>query len=85
MGKAIGYASGIKPKAGNENRPKNAEGGNRRDRKLNAEMKELRKDVARAGNELHRRKQKRKSIKKEKRIMKELGTKMNVKKVHQKT
>ena len=40
-------------------------------------MKELRLDVVRAGNELHRRKQQRKSTKKEKQIMKELGTKMN--------
>ena len=39
MGKAIGYAAGIKPKEGNENRPKNAEGGNRRERKLKAELK----------------------------------------------
>ena len=77
MRRAIGYATGIKPKEGNENRPKKAEGGNRRKRKLKAEMKELRQDVARAGNKLHRRKQQRKSTKKEKRIMKEPGTKMN--------
>ena len=78
MGKAIGYATGIKPKERNESRPKKAEGGSRRERKLKAEMKELRQDVARAGNELHRRKEQGKSTKKrEKRIMKELGTKMN--------
>ena len=40
-------------------------------------MKELRQDVARARNELHRGKQQRKSIKKQKRIMKELEMKMN--------
>ena len=28
MGKAIGYATGIKPKEGNENRPKKADDGN---------------------------------------------------------
>ena len=44
-------------------------------------MKELRQDIVRAGNELHCRKQQRKSTKKEKRIMKELGTKMNGKEV----
>ena len=77
MEKAIGYATGIKPKEGNESRPKKVEGGNRRECKLKAEMKELRQDVARAGNELYRRKKQRKSTKKEKRIMKELGTKMN--------
>ena len=56
---------------------KKAEGGNRREHKLKAEMKDLRQDVARAKNELHSQKQQRKSTKKEKRIMKELGTKMN--------
>ena len=30
MGKAIGYATGIKPKEGNEKKPKKAEGGTRR-------------------------------------------------------
>ena len=45
--------------------------------KLKAEVKEMRQYVARAGNEFHRQKQQRKSIKKEKRIMKELGTKIN--------
>ena len=48
-----------------------------RECKLRAEIKELRQDVARAGNELHLQKQQRKSTKREKRIMKELGTKMN--------
>ena len=77
MGKVIGYATGIKPKEGTVNRPEKAEGGNRRELKLKAGMKKLRKDVARAGNELHRQKQQRKSMKKEKRIMKELATKMS--------
>ena len=45
--------------------------------KLKAEVKEMRQYVARAGNEFHRQKQQRKSTKKEKRIMKELGTKIN--------
>ena len=64
MGKAIRYATEIKRKEGNENRPKKAEGGNRRERKLKTEMKELRQDVARAGNELLQRKEQRKSTKK---------------------
>ena len=33
MEKAIGYTTGIKPEGGNENRPKKAEGGNRRERR----------------------------------------------------
>ena len=45
--------------------------------KLKAEIKEMRQDVARAGNESHRQKQQRKSTKKEKQIMKELETKIN--------
>ena len=53
--------------------------------KLMAEIKEMRQDVARAGKEFHRQKQQRKSTKKEKRIMKELGRKSTVKKLHQKT
>lgn len=78
MGKAIGYVTGIKPKERNENnRPKKAEGGNRRERKLKAEMKELRQCVAKTGNELHRRKQHRKSTKREKKILKELAEKIN--------
>ena len=39
MGKATGYATGIKPKEGHDNRPKKAEGGNRRERQLKAEIK----------------------------------------------
>ena len=53
MVKPIGYATGIKPKEENENRPKKAQGGNRRKRKLKAEMKDLRQHVAIAGNEFH--------------------------------
>ena len=57
MGKAVAYMLGVKPKEKNQRRAKKAEGGNRRERKLKAEMKRLRQDIARAGNELHRRKQ----------------------------
>ena len=52
--KAIGYATRIKPKVGNENRSKKAECGNRKEHKLKPEMKELTQDVSRVGNELHR-------------------------------
>ena len=76
MGKAVGYATGVKPKDGVENRAGRADGGNRRERKLKADMRSLRKDIARAGNELHRRKQRRRATKKEKQILKELKTKM---------
>ena len=65
MGKAVGYAMGVRSKV------RKAEGGNRRERKLKAEMKKLRQDIARAGNELHCQKQQRKATKKEKEILRE--------------
>ena len=76
MGKAVAHATGVKPKERNDNRTKKVEGGNRRERKLKAEMKKLRQDIAKSGNELHRRKQQRKATKKEKRIIIELKTKI---------
>ena len=53
MGKAIGYATGIKPKGENEKRPKKDQGGNRREGELRAKMKGLRQDKATAGHKLH--------------------------------
>ena len=55
--------------------------GNRRERKLKAEMKRLRQDIARAGNELHRRKQRRKATKREKEIINQLRANMDGKEV----
>ena len=81
MGKAAGYAMGVRSKESNGNEVRKAEGGNRRECKLKAEMKKLRQDIARAGNELHRRKQQRKATKKEKEILRELKTNMNGKEV----
>ena len=72
MGKAVGHATGVKPKERNKNGARKAEGENRQERKLRTEMKRLRQDTARAGNELHRRKQQRKATKKEKEIIKHL-------------
>ena len=40
MGKSAGYVTGKKAKERNENRLKKAQGGNRRERKLKAEIKE---------------------------------------------
>ena len=68
---------GVKPKEQNQRRSAKAEGGNRRERKLKAEMKSLRQDIARAGNELHRRKQQRKATKKEKENISQLRKKMD--------
>ena len=57
MGKAVVYTLGVKLKEKNQRRVKKGEGRNRREYKLKAEMKRLRQDIARVGNELHRRKQ----------------------------
>ena len=75
--KAVGHATGVKPKERNKNGARKAEGGNRQERKLRTEMKRLRQDIVRAGNELHRWKQQRKATKKEKEIIKHLRTSMN--------
>ena len=50
--------------------------GNRRVRKIKREMKVLRQSIARAGNELYRRRQKRKATEKEKKILKDLKQQM---------
>ena len=50
---------------------------NRRVRKMKKRVKELRQLVARAGNEIYRRKHWRKTTRKEKRIMEELKKKAN--------
>ena len=42
MGKAVGHATGVKPKERNENGARKAEGGNRQEHKLSTEMKRLR-------------------------------------------
>ena len=77
MGKAVAYASGIKPKDRNENTRIKLERGNRRERKLKEEMKKLRQGIARLANEIYRRREQRKATKKEKIILKELSTNLN--------
>ena len=57
MGKAIGSHLGVKQRDNDSTRKRIADGGNRRERKLKKEMKELRQNIARASNEIHRRKQ----------------------------
>ena len=65
MGEAIAEKIGITKKVRQQKkRPGN---GNRRERKLKAEMKQLRQKIARISNEMHRRKEKRKATKREKR------------------
>ena len=71
MGQTIEERKGVKR---NEKRKenKNQEGPNRRIRKLEKQIKELRQILAWTSNEIHRRKIKRKSRKKKKEIMQKL-------------
>ena len=67
MGKSAGYVTGKKAKEGNENRLKKAQGGNRRERKLKAEIKERaetrcsqskkRNPLSKAANEIHKKRE----------------------------
>ena len=77
MGKAIGSHLGVKQRDNDSTGKRIADGGNRRERKLKKEMKELRQNIARASNEIHRRKQRRKATLKEKKILKELKEKVH--------
>ena len=68
MGNAIAEKMEIKKKK--EPRRSRPGNGDRRERKMKAEMKQSRQKIARVSNELHKRKQKRKAIRKEKMILK---------------
>ena len=73
MGKAIGIKLGKLVEVNHGNRKKRfTNGDNRRERKLKKEIKQLRQVVAKASNELYRRRTRRKATKKEKKIIKEL-------------
>ena len=73
MGRAIGFKLGklVESDSG-ERKKKSVNRGNRRERKLKKEIKELRQIVAKTSNELYRRIQQRKATKKEKEIIKKL-------------
>ena len=77
MGKATGSHQGVKQRDNDSTRNRIEDGGNRRERKLNKEMKELRQNIARASNEIHQRKQRRKATLKKEKILKELKEKMH--------
>ena len=73
MGRAIGIKLGKLVEVNHGNRKKRfTNGDNRRERKLKKEIKQLRQVVAKASNELYRRRTRRKATKKEKKIIKEL-------------
>ena len=76
MGKAVEIKIGLPQKGSRGNRRPKPSNGKKRVRKMKREMKMLRQSIARAGNELHRRKQKRKATDKEKKILKDLKHQM---------
>lgn len=71
MGRTVGFNLGKLIGDQGDIKKKSASGGNRRERKLKKEIKELHQIVAKTSNELYRR-QRRKATKKEKEIIKEL-------------
>ena len=73
MGRVIGFKLGelIEGDQGYKKK-KSANGGNRRERKLKKKIKELRQIIAKTSNKLYRRRQQRKTTKKEKEMIKEL-------------
>ena len=75
MGKAIAFKLGMKQTERNGTAKKDANGGNRRERKLK-EIKELRQWIARTSNKLFRRKVRRKATTKEKEMLKLLKLQM---------
>ena len=76
MGRTIASKLGVRVDKEQPGKKKgNAEGGNRWERKLKKEIKELQQNIAKTSNELYRRKQQRKATANEKAILKELRTK----------
>ena len=57
MGKAIEKKIGIDPNEKKKHTSKRLKNGDRRERKLKAEIKELKQLIARTGNEIYQRKQ----------------------------
>ena len=70
------WGAGQKQRSGS--RRQKAGGRNQQECKLNQEMKELRHGIARISNELNRRKSRRKASRKEKAIIQNLKTKLNI-------
>ena len=70
VGKAIAEKIGITKK--DRQQKKKPGNGNRREHKLKAEMRQLCQKIARISNEMHRRKEKRKAMKREKRNLADL-------------
>ena len=76
-GKAIEKKMGIDPNEKKKHARRRLKNSNRRERKLKAEIKELRQLIARNSNEINWRKQRRKGTPKEKKILKQLKKTLN--------
>ena len=77
MGNAIELQMGIAQTKQRDPPKKKPTNGQRCERNLKAEMKELIQKTAKASNEIHKRRQKRKATVKEKKLLKQLRTAMN--------
>ena len=77
MGKAIEKKMVVEPNEKKKHTSKRFQNRNRRERKLQAEIKQLRQLIARTSNEIYWRKQRRKGTPKEKKILKQLKKTMN--------
>ena len=77
MGKAIEKKMRIDTNEKKKHISKRLQNGNRRERKLKAEIKQLRQLLASTSNEIYRRKQRRNGTPKEKKIIKQLKKTMN--------
>ena len=77
MEKAFEKKIGIDPNEKKKHTSKISKNGNKRERKLKAETKELRQLIARTINEIYRRKQRKMGKPKKKKILKQLKIIMN--------
>ena len=77
MEKAFEKKIGIDPNEKKKHTSKISKNGNKRERKLKAETKELRQLIARTINEIYRRKQRKMGTPKKKKILKQLKIIMN--------
>ena len=77
MGRAVSFKLGVGQREQNGDRKQKPKEGNRRERKLKLELKELRQGITRISNELHQRKVRRKASNKEKAILGNLEAKLN--------
>ena len=77
MGRAVSFKLGVGQREQNGDWKQKPKEGNRRERKLKLEMKELGQGITRISNELHQRKVRGKALNKDKAILGNLKAKLN--------